>query len=130
MVNRNLMRIIKSILKKRYTDYYELFLDSLNDTKMYYANISVMKEELFNDYCEFVFGVFDELEKILINEKYYINIYKEKSMYRIFGYIGELLTNVFVRKKKKEGYKIQELWMLYDSSVKGNESIDYTKIRL
>ena len=97
---------------------------------MYYANISVMKSDLFDDYCEFVFGVFDELEQIMINERYYINLYKERSMYRIFGYVGELLTNVYIRKKKKDGYRIKELCLLYDSSVKGNENTDYSKIKL
>ena len=130
VVNRELMSILKRVLENNYTQYYALFKDSLYDTKMYYANISIMRTDLFDEYCKFVFGIFDELERILINEGYYINLYKERSMYRIFGYIGELLTNVFVRKKKKEGYKIKELWLLYDSSVKGNENIDYKKIKL
>lgn len=130
VVNRGLMGILKRVLENNYTQYYGLFKDSLNDSKMYYANISVMRNELFDEYCNFVFGVFDELEQVLINERYYINLYKERSMYRIFGYVGELLTNVFIRKKKKEGCKIKELWLLYDSSVKGNESTDYNKIKL
>ena len=129
VVNRGLMGFLRQILRSN-TNYYYEFEESLKDTDMYYANISVMKEDLFDEYCEFVFGVFDELEYRLINENYYIDLYKEKSMYRIFGYIGELLTNVYIRKKKKEGYKIKELCLLYDSSAKGNESIDYKKIRL
>lgn len=130
VVNRGLMGILQRVLESNYTQYYHLFKDSLYDTKMYYANISIMRNDLFDEYCKFVFGIFDELERILIDEGYFINLYKERSMYRIFGYIGELLTNVFVRKKKKEGYKIKELWLLYDSSVKGNENIDYKKIKL
>lgn len=130
VVNRVLMGFLKSILKNNYTHYYDPFIESLKDSKMYYANISVMREELFDEYCEFVFGVFDELEEKLEGEGFYINLYKEKSMYRIFGYIGELLTNVYIRKKKKEGCRIKELCLLYDSSVKGNESTDYSKLKL
>lgn len=130
VINRGLMGLLKPILLNKYSSYFEIFNSSLKDTKMYYANISIMKESLFDEYCEFVFGVFDELERALIDDKYFINLYKEKSMYRIFGYIGELLTNVYIRKKREEGYKVKELCLLYDRSVKGNESLDYSSLKL
>lgn len=54
-----------------------------------------MKRELFQSYCKFLFSSLEKYNSILLQEGYYLNT-EEKSISRISGYMGELLTSSFV----------------------------------
>ena len=69
----------------------------------------IMKREDFKEYIDFIFSILDEYLKIVgtdINkriydnfEKYIKNFYPNDSVeyqYRIGGYLGERLTNIFM----------------------------------
>lgn len=130
VVNRLLMSKIKSIIEKDFSDFSSFFKRTIYGNKLFYSNMSIMKNAYFEEYNAFVFGVFDHLEEEITNEGFYINPSKEKSLYRIFGYIGELLTNTYILKKKAEGIKIKELTLLFNKDTAGNETIDMQKLKL
>lgn len=130
VVGRTMMRTLQLILKNEYSDHYPYFEKTLRGSRLYYANLEIMRNEIFDEYCSFVFGVFDLLENELLKKKYYIDLNKEMALYRSFGYIGELVTNAFILKKKAEGFKVKELTVLYNGAVKGNETTDYSNITL
>lgn len=130
VVNRILMNKVKSIIEKEFPDFFPFFNRTIYGNKLYYANMSIMKNAYFEEYNAFIFGVFDRLEKEIVDEGFYINPVKEKSLYRIFGYIGELLTNTYILKKKTEGTKIKELTLLFNEDVVGNEKIDMRKLQM
>ena len=121
---------LKKIIKINYPTYYEFFIKTLNGSNLYYGNLQIMRSNLFDEYCTFVFGVFDNLESELIGKGYYLDLSQEKVIYRVFGYIGELLTNTYIIKKKSEKIKIKECTLLFNASVKGNENISLDKISL
>lgn len=130
VVGRIMMSSLRLIFKNQYPDYYPYFEKTLRGSRLYYANLEIMRNGIFDEYCTFVFGVFDLLENDLLNKRCYVNLNKEMALYRSFGYIGELITNTFILKKKTDGLKIKELTVLYNSAVKGNETTDYSNIKL
>ena len=129
-VGRIMIGSLRLIFKNQYPDYYPYFEKTLRGSRLYYANLEIMRNEIFNEYCAFVFGVFDLLENELLNKKCYIDLNKEMALYRTFGYIGEFVTHTFILKKKAEGFKVKELTVLYNCAVKGNETTDYSNIKL
>lgn len=55
----------------------------------------IMKRVLFQSYCAFMFTSLEKYNSILLQQGYYLNT-EEKSISRISGYMGELLTSSFV----------------------------------
>ena len=125
VVNRFVMKILKEIIRTHFSEYANYFQRTLSGRKLYYSNIHIMKNEVFDNYCNFTFSVFDLLEECLQSEGYYLDLTREKSMSRVFGYIGELLMNTFVLKASENGMKIKELPLLFNASANGNENICY-----
>lgn len=91
-------------LKRKYPDYTEDCDSYLSSTFGYYTNIFIMKKELFNKYCSFLFGILIEVEK-----KIDISGFNQQEK-RVFGYLSEWLFGIFITKLIREGsYKIKHL---------------------
>lgn len=118
-ITRPILQIVDQIIEEKHPDYIQYWIKTNRSRKIYYANISIMRDSYFDKYCDFVFHVFDELENKLISDGYYINLLTEKSVNRLFGYIGEMLTNTFVIKSEKEGAAIKELPLMVNTNSKG-----------
>lgn len=92
--------IIETI-EKKYPDMKPAIKRVMNDDKAYWYNIFIMKTELFNEYCNWLFD-------ILQTEHQY------KNPDRIKGFLSERITNIFIEyKKEKKNIKIKELPMYY-----------------
>ena len=120
-INVYVMKEVLNILESDYSDYYSYFNKTLKGCSLYAANISIMRDELYDEYCTFVFSFFDKLEVKLLEKHYYISLTEEKAMHRIFGYIGELLMSTFITKKKHEGIRVKECTLLFNSKSRGND---------
>jgi hypothetical protein len=95
---------LKNIVNTNFPDYYKSLNLTLSSNTLHYANMVVMKSDLFNEYCEFIFGVLKihfEKNKQMVEET--------DSYLRIPGYMGELLTNTFIIHKQNYGLKIKLL---------------------
>ena len=85
-------------------------------------NMFIMNKELFNEYCEFLFGVLDEYCKIkgiksmvdvycqVLNDKDYGDPTKYKYQSRITGFLAERLMNIWIMWK---GLKIHTIKIKY-----------------
>lgn len=129
VVNRAIMKELTTIFEEDYKQYLHHFKRTLRGRKLYYSNIHVMRNEIFNEYCSLVFGVFDHLEDRLITGGYYIDLAKERSLSRVYGYIGELIMNTFLLALRDKGGKIKELALLFNASASGNENINWQSMR-
>lgn len=78
------------ILLSQYPEYYKAVKEFNNATDGYYTNMYVMTQELFNEYSEWLFGIFDELE----NEISFDNYNSQEK--RVIGHISERLFNIFI----------------------------------
>lgn len=121
MLGLELMRRISGVIKEETPKYYEDYQRTLRETKcFYYANLEVMKSELFDEYCTFLFTVFDGLE-IRLHELF-VDPPHEKILYRKFGYLGEILTSTFISKAKREGIKVKECTVVFNATAKGEKN--------
>lgn len=96
--------------------YWHMTLDGRT---LYYSNMSIMKNHLYDAYCTVVFGVFDQLEEFLIKDKYYISLSEERAISRKFGYVGELLTNTYVLYQLDHNAKVKELNVVVNTESRG-----------
>lgn len=105
--------IVKNIINNDFKEYKEAFEIFENNNILFPCNMFIMKREDFKEYIKFIFNVLDKYTQIAgdINKriednkkKYLKNFYPNNTIwyqYRIAGYIGERLTNVFIYKHFK-----------------------------
>lgn len=84
----------KEILKNKYPEYLKSFEEVMDRKEGYYCNMFIMKNIGFKRYCEWLFDILFELEKITDLTNY------TPQEARIYGYISELLLNVWVEKNE------------------------------
>lgn len=81
---------VEAIIKEKYPQYSNSFTRVMNRRRLHLYNMFVMKWELFDRYCAFLFGVLFELEKRIDISDYDVH------EARVFGYIGERLLDVWI----------------------------------
>lgn len=96
---------LEEIIHSLSPEFDEAYRAVIYDTnKMIGHNMFVMSWDNFNEYCEWVFGILFELEKITSPDDYPIQ------QVRLYGYMHELLLGVFIEKKKFKKYYSQLIW--------------------
>ena len=84
----------KKILEEKYPDYINSFNAVLNRRFGHMFNMFIMKKELADNYCSFIFDILFELEKQTNPAQY------NKYQARLYGYISELLLDVWIEQNK------------------------------
>ena len=82
------LRVIRDI----YPDYGQYIKEVSNGSKAYFTNIFVMRRDIFDHYCNWLFKILFELE-----DRVDISGYSVQER-RIFGFISEWLLNIFIKK--------------------------------
>ncbi len=82
----------RNIIKKLYPDYLDEFDNLKKRRSAHMFNMFIMKKEIFDDYCKWLFDILFELEKIIDNTQY------DNFHARFYGRISELLLDVYLRK--------------------------------
>lgn len=77
------IEIIKSKYPKEYVDSMET---TLNNTYGYFCNLFICKREIFNNFMEFAFDIFKELQPYI----------RSNSQERALGFVGERLYNIYI----------------------------------
>lgn len=90
--------VIKDIIIERYPEYEKEYVELLKQDKAAYCNMLVLKKELFDEYCAWLFSILFEAERRIDISQYTIG---EK---RIFGYMSELLLNLWVKHNQLSAY--------------------------
>lgn len=84
----------RSILETKYPEYLPYFDQVMNANSAFYCNMIVSRKPVLDQYCEWLFDVLGELEKITDLSDYTVQ------EARIYGYISELLLNVWINKNQ------------------------------
>lgn len=95
----------RKIIYEYYTAYINDFDTIMERTSAHMFNMFIMKKELADDYCEWLFSILNKLE-----EKIDISQYSSFDA-RLFGRISELLLNVWLEHKQLEYREIPYIYM-------------------
>ena len=80
----------RRIIEEKYQDYLEIYDSSMKKTTGHRFNMFIMKKELADAYCAWLFDILFELEKRLDISDYSAN---DK---RVFGFVSERLLDVWL----------------------------------
>ncbi|WP_296889295.1 DUF4422 domain-containing protein [uncultured Methanobrevibacter sp.] len=100
--------ITGDIIKTETPEYYDAYKNALDDTFFYHKNMFVCNQEIANDYFNWCFKILNNLCKK--------TQMVDNNEYRVLGYIGEILLDVYVKKNKLK-VKEKPLITLDDSSI-------------
>ncbi len=87
------------VIQEIYPDDYPVFCDVMNQSRYYYGNLCVMRKNLFDQYCGWLFSICAELEKRVDVSGY--DCYHQ----RLFGFLSEELLMVFLTAR---GLRVKE----------------------
>lgn len=87
------------VIRQIYPEYYDAFERLVHDNGTYFGNMMVASKELYDEYAEWLFTIFAEVEK-RIDPSRYDDYHK-----RVYGFISEFLLFVWVEVK---GLKVYE----------------------
>ena len=96
------IEVLISVIDNSFPEYKEALNETLSKTGISYLNMFIAKKDIFNQYSEWLFKVLNEVE-----EKTDISNYDSQHK-RIYGYLSEVLLNVYVQYHK---YKIKYVYM-------------------
>jgi len=95
----------RNIIEKNCPEYLEEFDKLRTRTSAHMFNMFVMKKNLFDGYCKWLFEILFELEKNVDNNKY------NQFHARFYGRISELLLDVYLRKNNIKYKEINFIYM-------------------
>lgn len=90
----------RKIIEEKYPKYLEEFDKLHKRTSAHMFNMFIMKKEILNEYCTWLFDILFELEKRTDASKY------ESFHARFYGRVSELLLDVWIN---KNGIKYEEV---------------------
>lgn len=91
------------ILKEKYPEYSLIAKEYDRSTLSYFLNMFIFTKDLFFRYCEFIFSILFELQTKIDLSK------RDDYQLRVFGFVAERLTGIFIKKLYSEGLNIKEL---------------------
>ena len=88
------------VIRDLYPDYYDAYVTMVHENETYFGNMFVTSKALFDQYCEWLFAIFAEVEKR-------INLDTDEDAYhkRVLGFISEFLLLVWVRVNQLKVYE-------------------------
>lgn len=93
----DLIDVLKGVIKSCYPEYLNAVEICFSSKKAYFFNMYVMKKDILKSYLTWEFGILSKLGET-------IGGWENTEYYRMAGFIGELLINIWL--KKNNNYKI------------------------
>ena len=82
------MDLVRSILEERYPEYVRAFDDVMERTAGHRFNMFIMRRDLLDHYCTWLFDVLDRAERQINLSEY------DEYNKRVFGFLSERLLDV------------------------------------
>lgn len=110
------------IIAKKYPEYFETAIDTITSDELIPCNVFILKRDMFNKWCEFVFGVLEYFDKLRgFETDYDIEKYVSEHDYlsgkvgmaadnhyqsRIQAFLMERLSTIFFKHNIKNPYMV------------------------
>ncbi|WP_434662565.1 DUF4422 domain-containing protein [Klebsiella sp. MISC125] len=91
----------RKIIEDSYPNYLQSYDVAVKKTSGYMFNMFVMRIDLLNEYCEWLFAILKELEKRVDSQGY------SSFHQRFYGRVSEILFNVWLSHKRNENLDIR-----------------------
>ena len=103
------LECIVQIIKAKYPHYKKAIEKALNTKAGYFCNMFVMKKELYNEYCSWLFDILNSAENLIDTTNY--NPYQKRAI----GFLGERMFSIFIEYKRQTSpnLKIKEVENLF-----------------
>ncbi len=103
-MTEDLFSVFTNTVRQYAPDYVPELEEFLAGNKSYVCNIFVMKRQIFEEYCSFLFPLMEEMDKQVDSSGF------SAKKLRWLGYLGEYLTTLFIFKlQKRQGIKLREM---------------------
>lgn len=96
------LQLFLDILAKHAPFIMDTAAEYLSQSKQYFCNMFIMKDELFEEYCNILFPVLAEFDEKKV-------MHGDFQSDRTNGYLAELYTGIFICYCRKKGKKLKEL---------------------
>lgn len=87
--NKKDIDTVIDIIKHDYTDFVPAMEKYFSSDLSYDCNMFIMKKEIFNDYCSWLFDILEKAEKRIDTTNYSVQ------EYRVFGFLAERLCGIY-----------------------------------
>ena len=102
-----IFKITKKMIKEKTPDYLDAYESALSDKKFYHKNMFICNKDIADDFFEWYFLVLENVRLYLNLPVFDVNSQDfDISKYKPLGYIGEVLTDTYMKKNK---FKVKEL---------------------
>lgn len=112
----------RQVVSDMYPDYLSSFDKVMKRTSAHMFNIFIMKRSYFDEYCQWMFGILGELEKRIDTSDY------DEYESRVFGFVSELLLDVWLDNKGYSYKEINCLFMEKQNWIKKGSSFIFRKL--
>jgi len=99
------LELTKKIIETKHPEYLPFFEQVMNRTTAHRFNMLIMKKDIFDNYCSWLFDILFSLEQQLDISSY--NAYNQ----RIFGFISERLLDVYLEANRISYKELPVLFM-------------------
>ncbi len=108
IIGQDYIEILKSVVKDKYPNFYNYLLKTLNSHSFYYANMVVMRNDYFDEYCEFMFSILNGVRDKMLNEQWICST-DELIFSRKLGYLAEILTSTYLLVQEDKSVPIKQV---------------------
>lgn len=106
------LNVTRNVIKQKFPDYLDYYDMVLDRRYSHLLNIMICRKDLFDSYCQWLFDILFEVEKNIDISEY------SPSEARIFGYLSELLVDVYVEKNKLKYIEFPVMFMEKQNYIK------------
>lgn len=109
--NIDYIAFLEKTIKEECPEYMDAYLKCMERTRAHMCNMFIMKRNEFNNYCDWLFHLLETME--LKHSEFT----SEPPMPRIYGFIGELMLDVYVTKNNLNYYEQEVIEIDTQSSI-------------
>ncbi|WP_207670442.1 DUF4422 domain-containing protein [Clostridium perfringens] len=113
----------RNIISEYYNEYLKTFDEVMNRKSAHMFNMFIMKKNLADEYCKWLFFILSKLEKMIDITEY------DSFQARLFGRVSELLLDVWIEKNNVKYKEVPYMHMEKINWIKKGKSFLNAKFR-